>query len=328
MEVRRLVESLLEAEDDKIVLVKNNDMLRLENEHLEKHRVDAIAETTLLLEQLGDLSTKCNGLTEEVKKLSDTLEDAEDDKVGLSRSIDKLNDENNDLLKKLADSRKTVKEMKSYISTENQDKLSLENAKLESELAEMKKTLDRHKTSASAKNLAKLKVENLRQEKELAHAREQLSQIKPTVNPETLRELGDDKKRLEEELACANTTLDHLRSFLAHLATVSAAYATSGVGIHPPTYLDGSDWPSNFATNECGIANPNDMDYPWVEVANHTADAEPSSPNGDTDIAHTSVNLWRPDAPAFVPPSMVDDNAGSGSFPEPTSSAADTVEAN
>lgn len=327
MEVRRLVEALSEAEDDKIVLIKNNDMLRFENEHLEKHRVDTIAETALHLEQLGDLSTKCNGLTEEVKKLSDTLEDAEDDKVGLSRNIDKLNDENNRLLKKLADSRKIVKEMKSYVAAENLDKLSLKNTTLESELAEMKERLDRHKTSASAKNLAKLKVENLRQEKELAHLREQLSQSRPTVDPEMPRELGDDKKRLEEELACANTTLDHLRSFLAHLATVSAAYAASGVGINPLTYLDGSDWPANFDTNECGIANPNSMDYPWVEVANHAADAEPSSPDGDTEIAHTSVKVWRPDAPAFVPPSMVADNTGSCSFTELTSSAADVVKA-
>lgn len=289
--MRRLVESLSEAEDDKIVLVKNNDMLRFENEHLQKHRVDTIAE---------------------VKKLSDTLEDAEDNKVGLSRSIDKLNDENNRLLKKLADSRRTVKEMKSHISTEHLDKLSLANAMLASELTEIKERLDRHKSSASAKNLAKLKVENLRQEKELAHAREQLSLIKPTVDSETLRELGEDKKRLEEELTCANTTLDHLRAFLAHLATITAAYA---------------DWPANFATNECGIANPNSMGCQWVEVANHAADAKPSSPGGDIEIAPTSVNFWRPDAPAFVPPSMVNDNTGSGSFPEPTSSAANVIKA-
>ena len=296
MEVRRLVESLSEAENDLVVLFKNNDMLKFENEHLEKHRVDTIAETALLLEQLENLSTKCNGLTEEVKELSDTLEDAEDDKVALSRSIDKLSDENNHLQKKLADSHKTIKEMKS-------------------------------KTSASANNLTKLKVENLQQEKELAHAREQLSQIQSTANPETLRGLGDDKKRLEEELACANTTLDHLRSCLTHLATVSAAYAASGVGINSPTYLDGSDWPADFATDECGIANPNSMDYPWVEVANHAADTKLSSPDGDTEIAPTTVNLWRPDAPEFVPPSMVNDNTSSGSFTEPASSAADIVKA-
>lgn len=327
MEVRRLGEALLEAEDDRIVLLKNNDMLRFENEHLEKHRVDAIAETALLLEQLEDLSTKCNGLTEEVKMLSDNLEDAEDDKVGLSRSIDKLNDENNNLLKKLSDSRKTVKEMKSYILTKDLDRLSLRNTNLETELAEMKERLDRHKTSVSAKNLAKLKVENLRQEKELAHAREQLSLIQPTVDPEALRELGNDKVRLEEELACANTTLHHLRSCLAHLATVSAAYAASGVGIDAPTHPDGSDWPANFATNECDIANPNSMDYPWVEVANYTADAKPFLLDRDTEVAHTSVNLWRPDAPAFVPPAMVNDDTGSGSFTEPTPSIADIVKA-
>ena len=327
MEVRKLVEALSEVEDDRVVLLKNNDMLRFENEHLEKHRVDTIAETALLLDQLADLSTKCTGLTEEVKTLSDTLEDAEDDKVGLSRSIDKLNDENNRLLRKLADSRKTVKEMKSYVPVENLEKLLLENAKLESELVEMKERLDRYKTSTSAKNLAKLKVENLRQEKELAHVREQLSQTEPTADPETLRELGDDRNRLEEELACANTTLDLLRSFLAHLATVTAAYAASGLGINPPTYLDGSDWPGIFATDECGIANPNSMDYPWVEAAGHAADIKPSSQDGETEIPHTNANHWRPDAPAFVPPSMVNDNTGSRSSTELTSSAADIVNA-
>ena len=327
MEVRKLVEALSEVEDDRSVLLKNNDMLRFENEHLEKHRVDTIAETALLLEQLADLSTKCTGLTEEVKTLSDTLEDAEDDKVGLSRSIDKLNDENNRLLKKLANSRKTVKEMKSYVPAENLDKLSLENAKLESEIIEMKERLDRHKTSTSAKNLAKLKVENLRQEKELAHAREQLSHIQPTQDPETLCELGEDQKCLEEELACANTSLDTLRSFLAHLATVTAAYAASGVGINPPAYLDGSDWPADFATDECGIANPNTMEYPWVEVADHAADIKLSSQDGETEIPHTNTNLWRPDAPAFVPPSMVNDNTGSRLSTELTSSAADIVNA-
>ena len=327
MEVRRLGEALSEAEDDRIVLLKNNDMLRVENENLEKHRVDTIAEIALLLERLEVMSTKCDGLTEEVKTLSDTLEDAEDDKVGLSRSIDKLNDKNNDLVNKLSDSRRTVKEMKSYILTKDLDKLSMRNTDLETELAEMKEKLDRHKSSVSAKNLAKLKVENLRREKDLAHAREQLSQIQPTVDPKALRELGDDKKRLEEELACANTALDHLRSFLAHLATISAAYAAPGVGIDASTFPNGSEWPANFPADECGIANPNSMDYPWVEVANHAADAKPSSTDADTEMAHKSVNLWRPDAPAFVPPSMVNDDTGSGSFTEPAPSVADSVNA-
>ena len=309
--MRRLVERLSEAEDDKNVLSKDVDKLRFKNENLEK-------DMALLCEDI-------DGLNDEVKELNDTLEEAEDDKVGLSRNVDKLYDENSRLVKELADSKNTLEEMKSYVLTQNLDKLSLEKSNLESEVADMKERLDRHKTSASAKNLAKLKVENLRQEKELADAREQLNHIQPTVDPETLRELGDDNKRLEEELACANSTLDHLRSFLAHLATVSAAYAASSAGANLLTNLDGSNWPADFATDQCGIANPNSMDYPWVEVADHGADEKPSSLDGDAEISNTNVNLWRPDAPAFVPPSMFNDNIGSCSLTEPTSSVADIV---
>ena len=324
MEVRRLVERLSEAEDDKNVLIKDVDKLRVKNEHLEKDTANTIAETALILQELEDLSMKCNGLNEEVKELSDTLEEAEDDKVGLSRNVDKLNGENNRLVKELAESKNTLEEVKSYVLAENLDKLSLEKANLESEVADMKERLDRHKNSASAKQLAKLKMENLRQEKELANAREQLNHIQPTVDPETLRGLGDDNKRLEEELASANATLDHLRSFLAYLAAVTAAYATSSAETNLYTSVDGSNWP---ATNQCGTANRNSMEYPWLEVANHATDAKPSSLDGDTEGSHTNVNIWRPDAPAFVPPSMVNDNTGSCSFTEPTSSVANIVNA-
>ena len=241
------------------------------------------------------------------------------------RNVHKLSDENDRLVKELADSKSALEEAKSYVLTHNLDKLSLEKANLESELAEMKERLDRHKTSASAKNLAKLKVDNLRQEKELANAREQLNHIQPTVDPETLRELGDNHERLEEELACANATLDHLRSFLAQLSTVSAAYAASSAGTNLLTNLDGSNWPADFTTDQCGIANSNSMDYPWVEVAKQGADAKPSSLDGDTEICHTKFNVWRPDAPAFVPPSVANDDTGSCSFTEPTSSVADIV---
>ena len=307
-----LAEKLLEIEDDKSVLIKTVDKLRSENEHLEKDMADTVAKTALVLEEY-------DGIDDEVKELNDALEEAEDDKVSLSRNVDKLNDENNRLVKELADSKNTLEEMKSYILTHDLGKLSMEKANLESEVADMKESLDRHKTSASAKNLAKLKVENLRQEKELAKAKEQLNDIQPNVDPEMLRELGDDNKRLEEELACANTTLDHLRSFLAQLSTVSAAYAASSAGTNFLTSLDGSNWPADFATDQCGIVNPNSMNYPWVEVAEHGADAKASSLDGDTEISRTNVNLWRPDAPAFIPPSMVDDNSGSSSFTEPTS---------
>ena len=327
MEVRRVVERLSEAEEDKIELIKNVDELRFKNEHLEKDKADSIAKTASLLKDIEDLSVICCGLNEEVKELSDTLEEAEDDKAGLSRNVDKLNEENNHLVKELADTKNTLEEMRSDVRTENLHKLSMENANLESEVADMKEILDRQKSSASAKNLAKLKVENLRQEKELAKAREQLNHIQPTVDPETLHELDDDNKRLEEELAYANTTLDHLRSFLAQLATDPAAYAALSVATNLLTNLDGSNWPANIATDQSGVANPNSMDYPWVEVADHGADGKSSSLDGDTEISHPNFNLWRPDAPEFVPPSMANDDRGSCPFTERTSSVANIVNA-
>lgn len=305
--MRRLVERLSEAEDDKNVLSKDVEKLTIKNEELEKERARLCEE----FERLDD----------EVKDLSAALEEEEDIEVDLSRSIHKLKDENDRLVKELADSKNALEEMKSYVLTQNLDKLSLEKVNLESEVAELKERLDRQKSSASVKHLAKLKAENIRQEKELASAREQLNDIQPTVDPETLRELGDDNKRLEEELACANTTLDHLRSFLAQLSTVSAAYAASSAGTNLFTNVDGSNWPAELATDQYGIANPNSMDYPWVEVAEHGADAKHSSVDGETEVVHTSVNnVWRPDAPAFVPPSKANDDTGSCSSTEPTSS--------
>ena len=311
MEVRRLVERLSEAEDDKNGLIKDVERLTLENEHLEK--------------EMARLSEEINGFEDEVNDLNAALEEEEDHKVVMSRNIHKLNDENDRLVKELADSKVMVEEMKSYVPAHHLDMLSLEKANLESEVAEMKERLDRHKSSASARNLAKLKVENVRLEKELASARKQQSQIEPTVYPQTLRELGDNKKRLEEELACTNATLEHLRSFLAQLSTVSAAYAASGFGANLFTNVDGSDWPADFATDQSGIANQNNMDYPWVEVTEHGADAKASSLDGDTAITPTNVNIWRPEAPAFVPPSVVSDNTASCSLTEPTPSVADIV---
>ena len=311
MEVRRLVERLSEAEDDKNVLIKDVERLTLENEHLEKER--------------ARLSEEANGFEDEVNDLSAALEEEEDHKVAMSRNIHKLNDENDRLVKELADSKDMVEEMKSYVPAHRLDMLSLEKANLESEVAEMKERLDRHKSSASARNLAKLKVENVRLEKELASARKQQSQIEPTVCPQTLRELGDNKQRLEEELACTNATLEVLRSFLAQLSTVSAAYAASSAGTDFFTNHDGSNWPDDFATDQNGIANSNNMAYPWVEVAEHGADAKASSLDGDTAVTPTNVKIWRPDAPAFVPPSVVSDNTGSCSLTEPTTSIADIV---
>ena len=311
MEVRRLVERLSEAEDDKNLLSKDVERLTLENEHLEKERVG--------------LSAEVNGFEDEVKDLNAALEEEEDYNLAMSRNMLKLNDDNDCLVKELADSKNMVEKMKSYVPANHLDMLSLEKANLESEVAEMKERLDRHKSSASAKNLAKLKVEKLRLEKEVESAREQLNQIQPTVDPETLRELSDENKRLEEELACTNATLDHLRSFLAQLSTVSAAYAASGAGVDLFTNVDGSNWPADFAPDQSGIANLNNMDYPCVEVAKHGADPKASSLDGATSLSPKNVNLWRPDAPAFVPPSMVSDNTGSCSFTKPTSSVADIV---
>ena len=310
MEVRRLVERLSEAEDDKNALSKDVEKLTIKSEHLEKERVR--------------LFEKVEGLEDEVKDLNAALEEEEDDKVTLSRNVYKLNDENDRLIKELTDSKNILDEMKSYVLAHDLDKLSLEKANLESEVAEMKERLNRHKSSASAKNLAKLKLENLRQEKELESAKEHLNHIQLTVGLETLREL-DNNKRLEEELACTNATLDHLRSFLAQLSTVSAAYAASSAGTNLFTNVDGSNWPADFATDQSGIANPKSMNYPWVEVAEHSADAKASSLDGDTAVAPINFNLWRPDAPAFVPPSVVSDKTVSCSFTEPTPSVADIV---
>ena len=69
MEVRRLVERLSEAEDDKSVLSKDVERLTIKNEHLETEK--------------AHLSEEVDQLDDEVKGLTAALEEEEDDKMAL-----------------------------------------------------------------------------------------------------------------------------------------------------------------------------------------------------------------------------------------------------
>lgn len=188
----KTIEQLREAEEDKIALYKDLDNLKARNDELAQQLatsrsvLDQVGhETDLTTGRIQSLELRNVQLEAELNDMSNTLEDAEDQIVALTRNLEKLKIENALRAKKIMDTSRhqAHRETQEKLVVSMKSDLAEENAHLKRETADANLAYNLILSTVTATNMDLLTAQNHHLELELAKANERLTQVNPTPGP-------------------------------------------------------------------------------------------------------------------------------------------------